>query len=163
MGPSENHPFWVIKEADWCADCGDDSGEDAYEGAGLTGNVYANCVEMSRTDFDKVDEACKCRSCMPSDHPWRVENVYAMDAIVLFSPAFRIESAMGALEVCDLRDVSRYGDRSWIFSDSPLNWSARFCVSSCWRRPGSGASGANFDGPLKVYRDTRTFFVAVSR
>jgi hypothetical protein len=43
---------------------------------------------------------------MPSDHPCKVENVYAIDAIVL--PAvFRIDKARGARGVCDFREVSK--------------------------------------------------------
>ena len=136
-----------------------------YDGAGLTGSVYANWVAMSTTDFDKVDEACKCRSCMPNDHPWSVEKVYAMEAIVLPGPAFRMESAIGALEVCDFNDVSKYGDGNWI-PVPPI-----FCFESGWlptascRGLGSefDGLGPSVDGPSNVYNDIRTFFVAVSR
>jgi hypothetical protein len=41
--------------------------------------------------------------------PLYVVKVYAMDAIVL-EGVLRIDRAMGARELCDFNDVSRYGE-----------------------------------------------------
>lgn len=45
---------------------------------------------------------------MPIDHPWRVKNVYAMEAIVVLA-IFLIDSARGGSEECDFKEVMRYG------------------------------------------------------
>ena len=71
-----------------------------------------------------------CRFWIPIDQPWRVEKVYAMEAMV-DDASLRIERASGGLEVCERSDVRRYGDGSDGFAGRCAPWACASVASRC--------------------------------